>query len=182
MDEAILVIAQKPDGSQYWHGIIYGRFAESAQPPVQEPASYETAVYRNSENGFELDYPASWYLNEQVLGSRGSGALFFLADTDEEPIFSAVVFLWDPKNDLDAWWGLRRQSWSGSGATVLLEEERTVAGEHRAIQVQLQWPGGQTTNHLYLEVGERYLELFGLGEIEIFSEIIGTFRFVESGS
>jgi hypothetical protein len=181
LQEAILAIAQNADGSQYWHGIITGRFAGLPVPPVQEPPSYETAVYRNSENGFELDYPASWHLDEQVLGSRASGALFYVADTDEEPIFSAVVYLWDPKNNLDAWLDQRRQSWSGSGATVLSEEELTVAGGHRAIQFEHQWLNGQTTNHLFMEVGERYLELSGSGDLETFGEIIRTLRFVESG-
>ena len=75
---------------------------------MQEPTSDETAIYRNSENGFELEYQASWHLDEQVLGSRASGAAFYLADTDEEPIFSSVVYLWDPKNDLDTWLDHRR--------------------------------------------------------------------------
>jgi hypothetical protein len=182
LEEAILTIAQNPDGSQYWQGIIYGRFAGLELPPFQEPTTEETAVYRNSENGFELDYPASWHLDEQVFGSRGSGALFYIADTDEEPIYSAVVYLWDPKNNLDAWVDQRRQSWSGSGAAVLLEEELTVADGHRAIQFKLQWLGGQTTNHLYMEVGDRYLELVSSGELGTFAEIIGSLRFVESGS
>ena len=182
LQEAILAIAQNPDGSQYWHGILYGRFAELPGPPVQEPTLDEKAGYRNAENGFELLYPASWHLDEQVLGSRASGALFYVTDTDEEPIFSAVVYLWDPKNDLDAWLEQRRQSWSGSGATVLSEEELTVTDGHRAIQFELQWVGGQTTNYMFMEVGERYLELFGSGDLENFGEIIATLRFVESGS
>jgi hypothetical protein len=181
LQEAILTIAQNPDGSQYWHGMLYGRFAELPVPPVQEPPSYETAVYRNSENGFELDYPASWKLDEQVLGSRASGALFFIADTDEEPIFSAVVFLWDPKADLDAWLDQRRQSWSGSRVTVLSEEELTVAGGHRAIKIELQGADGRIFNHLFMSVGDRYLDLSGSGDLETFNEIIGTLRFVESG-
>jgi hypothetical protein len=182
LQEAILAIAQNPDGSQYWHGMLYGRFAELPVPPGQEPPSYESAVYRNPENGFELDYPASWHLDDQVLGSRASGALFYVEDTDEEPIFSAVVFLWDPRNDLDAWVDQRRQAWSGSRVTVLSEEELTVAGGHRAIQFELQGFDGQTTNYLFMEVGDRYLELFGTGDLEEFGEIIGTLRFGESGS
>ncbi len=57
-----------------------------------------------------------------------------------------------------------------------------VGGEQRAVRVQLQWSGGQTTNHLYTTVGERYLELVGPGELEIFDEIIGTLRFFSPGS
>jgi hypothetical protein len=149
---------------------------------VQEPTSDETAVYRNSENGFELDYPTSWRLDEQVLGSRASGALFYTADTDEEPIFSAVVYLWDPKNDLDAWLEQRRQSWSGSSAAILLEEELIVAGGQRAVKFELLWLGGQTINHLLMEIGDRYLELFSPGDPGTIDEIIGSLRFVDSGS
>jgi hypothetical protein len=179
LDEAILAIAQNADGSQYWHGILTGRFDVFPVPSVQAPTSDETAVYRNSEHGFELDYPASWRLNEQVFGSRASGALFYVVDTDEEPTFSAVVSLWDPKNDLDAWLDQRRRSW---GAAVLSEQELTMAGGHRSVQFELQWLRGQTTNHLFMEVGERYLELFSSGDLETFDEIIGSLRLVESGS
>jgi hypothetical protein len=181
-DETILAIAQNADGSQYWHGILIGRFDDFTAPPVQEPPSNETAVYRNSENGFELDYPASWRLDEQVLGSRASGAAFYISETDEEPVFSAVVFLWDPKSDLDAWVDQRRLSWSGSGATVLLEEELTVADGQRAVKFELLWLRGQTTNHLFMEIGDRYLELVSSGDLGTFGEIIGSIRFVESGS
>jgi hypothetical protein len=89
LDEAILAIAQNADGSQYWHGILIGRFDDFTAPPVQEPPSNETAVYRNSENGFELDYPASWRLDEQVLGSRASGAAFYISETDEQNALSS---------------------------------------------------------------------------------------------
>jgi hypothetical protein len=180
-DDAILVIAQNADGSQYWHGMLSGLFDQFPVPPVQEPTSDETAVYRNSENGFELDYPASWRLDEQVLGSRASGAFFYVPDTDEEPIFSAVVYLWEP-NNLDAWLEQRRQSWPGSNAAVLSEEELTAADGQRAVKFELLWLGGQTTNHLFMEIGDRYLELVSSGDPGTFDEIIGTLRFVESGS
>ena len=149
---------------------------------MQEPPSNETAVYRNSENGFKLDYPASWRLDEQVLGSRASGAAFYISETDEKPVFSAVVFLCDPKSDLDAWVDQRRLSWSGSGATVLLEEELTVADGQRAVKFEVLWLRGQTTNHLFMEIGDRYLELVSSGDLGTFDEIIGSLRLVESGS
>ena len=181
-DDAILAIAQNADGSQYWHGMLIGIFEEFAVPQVEEPASDEKAGYRNWENGFELLYPSSWHLDEQVLGSRASGALFYVTDTDEEPIFSAVVYLWDPKNDLDAWLEQRRQSWPGSNAAVLSEEELAVADGHRAIRFELLWLGGQTTNHLFMEIGDRYLELVSPGDPETFDEIVGSLQFVEPGS
>ena len=182
LGEAILTIAENADGSQYWQGIIYsfaGFTALAGPPSEQQTLSFEAAVYRNSDNGFELDYPASWRLDERVLGPRGSGALFYAAD--EDPVFSAVVYLWDPKNDLDAWLDLQRRSWFGSGATVLSTEELSVAGGHRAVQVELQWVGVQT-NSFFMEVGERYLELFSRGDKETFAEIVSSLRFVESDS
>jgi hypothetical protein len=181
-DDAILAIAQNADGSQYWHGMLIGIYEEPPMPLVEQPAEDILAGYRNWENGFEILYPASWHLDEQLLGSRASGALFYATDTDEEPIFSTVVYLWDPKNDLDGWLDMRRQSWSGSGAAVLSEQELAVAGDHRAIQFELQWLNGQTTNYLFMEVGERYLELYGAGDLENFDEIIASLRFVEPGS
>ena len=65
---------------------------------------------------------------------------------------------------------------------MLSEEELTVAGGHCAVQFEFQWLRGQTTNHLFMEIGDRYLELVSPGDPETFDEIIGSLRFVESGS
>jgi hypothetical protein len=69
---------------------------------VQDPSSNETTDYRKSENGLDLDYPITWYMYEQVLKSRASVAFFYSVETEEEPVFSAVVFSWEP-NSLNAW-------------------------------------------------------------------------------
>lgn len=182
LDEAILTIAQDAGGDQYWHGILTGRFNAFPVAPVHEPASDDSALYRNSENGFELGYPASWHLDEQVLGSRGSAAAFYLAATDEEPVLSAVVYLWDPKHDLDAWLELRKPSWTNSGASLLSEEALIVADGHRAVRFEVVWPGGMKTNHLLTEVGDRYLEINGSGDRASFDEIIGTLKLDAPGA
>ena len=65
---------------------------------------------------------------------------------------------------------------------MLSEEELAVADGHRAIRFELLWLGGQTTYHLLMVLGDRYLELVSPGDPETFDEIIGSQRFVESGS
>ncbi len=76
LGEAILLISEDAEGQQHWRGIIYGLAGFSvlmASPPQESTLPFEPAVYRNEENGFEFDYPASWTFDEEVLGSRASG-------------------------------------------------------------------------------------------------------------
>jgi hypothetical protein len=169
LGEAILTIAE----------LIYSNpgFAALSGPPLQ-PFSFEAAVYQNPENGFELSYPVAWRLEEQVLGSRGTGALFYTED--EAPVFTAVVYLWDPKRDLDAYLEVRRQAWSASGATLLSEAELMLSDGPRAVQSEIQGVEGQSAYFLFTEIGERYLELFSSGDPEIFAEIVRTLQFFES--
>jgi hypothetical protein len=180
-DEAILTVAQRPDGSRYWHGIIYGGGGFAAIPgeiPDKPVLSFEAATYRNEDNGFEFDYPAAWYFTEQVYGPRGSGAQFF---SEDEIIFSSTVYLWDPKNDLDAYIDIRKQGWSSSSA-VISEEELFLADGRRAVLYEIQGPDGSSFYSLLTEVGQNYLELTGPIELVEFVEIAGTVRALEGAA
>ena len=64
----------------------------------------------------------------------------------------------------------------------MLEEELILAGGQRAVRFELQWLPGKSTNHLFMEIGDRYLELVSTGDPGTFDEIIGSLRFVASGS
>ncbi len=180
-DEAILAIGQSPEGNRYWHGIIFA-FGGFAALPVQVPdnsdLSFEAATYRNNSNNFEFNYPGAWDFTEQVFGPRGSGAQFF---SEGEPIFSATVFLWDPKNDLDAYIDIRKQGWSSS-SMVVAEEELVLVDGRRAFQFEIQGPDGSGVYSLLTEVGENYLELTGPVELAEFGEIAQTLQFLEGST
>jgi hypothetical protein len=179
MGEAFLAIGIKADGVQYWPGIIYsfGGFSELVDASSQQPAlSYEAAVYRNEANGFEFDYPALWSFEEDVYGVRGSGAQFL---SDGQFVMSAVVYLWDPKNDLDAYAGHWRKGWSASGVPILSEAELTLAGGRRAVQFEIEEVGGQQKYVMLTEAGDRYLELSGSGDLSLLAEIAQSLRPVD---
>jgi len=175
--EAILAIGRSPEGSHYWYGIIYspGGFAQESDQDVEKLAlSFEASTYQNEANGFEFEYPIEWDVTEQVFGPRGSGAQFF---SEGELIFSATVYLWDPKNDLDAYINIRKQGWSSSSA-VVSEEELFLENGRRASQFEIQGPDGSSIYSLLTEVGENYLELTGSVELVEFGEIAQTLRFL----
>lgn len=140
--------------------------------------SFEAATYRNESNNFEFMYPAAWDYSEQVFGPRGSGAQFF---SEGELIFSATVFLWDPKNDLDAYTEIRKQGWSSS-STIVAEKELSLADGSRAVQFEIQGPDGSGVYSLLTEVGENYLELTGPIELAEFGEIAQTLLFLEESA
>lgn len=180
LGEAILAIAEDADGSQYWRGIIYSfaGFSEMTGQAPQEPAlSYEAAIYRNEANGFEFDYPSSWSFEEDVLGERGSGAQFL---SEGEFVLSAIVYLWDPKNDLDAYVDHWRRGWSTSGASVLSEAESTLAGGRRAVQFEIADVDNWTKFVMFTEAGDRYLQLSGPGNLSLLAEIAQTLRPLEA--
>ena len=175
LGEALLALAEDADGSLYWHGILYSLagFAGGVDTlPPELPTSFEAAFYQNAENGFEIRYPSSWTIDEQIFGSRASGAQFY---DDGEIVFSSIVFLWDPKEDLEAYSEQRKQGWSSS-STVLSEEEILLANGQRALQFEIEGIEGPKTYSVLTEVGENYLELAGFVDLDLFSEIVQTLR------
>lgn len=153
-----------------WQSIM----ALSQPEPTAEPAlSFETVTYRNKTNGFEFDYPATWTFQEDVLGDRGSGAQFY---SEGEFTLSAIVYLWDPKNDLDAYVGRWRQVWATSGLLILSEAELTLVDGRRAVQFEIEELGGWQKYVLFTKVGDRYLQLSGTGDLNLLAEIAQTLR------
>jgi hypothetical protein len=153
--------------------------AQTEAPP--EPAlSFEPATYRDEANGFEFDYPADWQVSDQgVLGDRGSQALLV---SNGEPRLAITVYLWDPKNDLDAYVDHRKQAWSGSGLTILLEEPLVLEGGQRAVRFVVQTAEGEQAFFFFTTAGERYLELSGTGDPALLAEIAQTVRVLEGES
>ena len=153
--------------------------AQTEAPP--EPAlSFEPATYEDELAGFELDYPAEWQLSDQqVLGDRGSQALL---TSNGEPRLAITVYLWDPKNDLDAYVDHRRQAWSGSGFSILLEEPLVLEGGHPAMRFVVQTAEGEQAFFFFTTIGERYLELSGTGDPALLAKIAQTVHVLEGES
>lgn len=176
LGEAILTFAEDADGQLFWHGLIYSSlpFADFSDQPAPRPAySFEPAIYRNEENGFEIDYPAMWTVDEQVLGTRASGAQFY---ENGDFVMAAIVYLWDPRNDLDAYVNHWRDGWTASGIAILSEEELAIGRDWRVIRFELQTAEGDTETIFFTEVGDRYLQIAGPNENGVLDEVISSLR------
>ncbi|HSL29490.1 MAG TPA: hypothetical protein VK900_09850 [Anaerolineales bacterium] len=162
----------------------------STEVPPTEPASpklpaasFESRTYLNEADGFALEYPAGWTVQEMVVGSRGTQVQFLsspeLLDAATLPEgatrVSATLYDWEPRNDLAAYVENMKAAWEASGFTVLSEEERILELGLPAVEFTLQTPEVQTV-FLIASLGERYLVLSGEGDLELVKEIIGRVR------
>ena len=146
-------------------------------------ASFESQTYINNAVGFALDYPAGWTVKEMVVGSRGSQVQFLsspeLADVSVLPEgaarVSAMVYQWDPKNDLAAFIANQKSAWDASGFTILAEEPLTLELGLPATQFTLQTPEA-TVIFLITALGDQYLVLSGEGNLELVKEIVQRVR------
>ena len=161
---------------------------ETALPPTSTGApvsqgklpasSFDSQPYINEEAGFALDVPTGWTINEVVVGPRGTQIQFLskpeLADAavipEGETRVNATIYLWDPKNDLDAYVEHRKTAWEASGFSVLEEEELTLELGLPAVLVTLQTPDGQAM-FLIAALQDKYLEISGEGDLELVKEI-----------
>ncbi|MCP5101652.1 MAG: hypothetical protein GY943_39410 [Chloroflexi bacterium] len=153
------------------------------------PSFMEVGTYQDEDAGFELDYPASWTADSpQVVGSRGNIANITSWERPPGELFETVpangtfmsvgVYLWDPKNDLDAYIATRKQAWSASGFDIVLEKELTLGEDWRAVRFMITTPE-ELTFFLTTTIGERYLVLSGSGDLDMLMEIAQTLRPLE---
>jgi hypothetical protein len=142
--------------------------SESTLVPV-----VDLATYRDAEAGLELDYPAGWTVAGGETQSRGSYVQ--IASWDPGPggissipeggsVLGIAIYLWDPTGDLDARVKMRRANFVDSGNQILAEEELLVNGE-RTVRFHLLSTDGSETIIYLLALGDRYLELSGLGDL-----------------
>ena len=155
-----------------------------AIPSGKLPAtSFESRTYINDTVGFALDYPAGWTVNEEVLGSRGSQVQFLsspdLANVAVLPEgatrVSAMVYQWDPRNDLAAFIANQKTAWDASGFTVLEETPLTLELGLAGTQFTIQTPE-TTVVYLITAIGDQYLVLSGEGNLELVKEIVQRVR------
>ncbi|MEX2162262.1 MAG: hypothetical protein WD751_10150 [Anaerolineales bacterium] len=134
---------------------------------------FEAATYRDAEAGFELQYPAAWFVIGGETQSRGSyvqivswdaGANGITETPTGESVLQITIYQWDPTHDLDARVSMRRSNFVDSG-NVILEEEQLSLGGQPAVRFLLQATDGSQALFLMLELGDRYLEVSGTGDI-----------------
>ena len=153
-----------------------------ANPKLPAP-SFESQTYINEEIGFALDYPVGWTVTETVVGDRGKQIQFLsspeLADVSILPEnaarLTAVVYQWDPKNDLAAYVAMRKTAWENSGFTIVEEIPLVLDLGLNAVQFEIKTPDS-TSVVLITALGDEYLVLSGDGNLPLVKEIMQRLR------
>ena len=156
---------------------------EAAPNPKLPAAPFEAETYVNEEAGFALDYPAGWTVNEMAVGSRGTQVQFLsspeLAEAATLPEgatrLNAMIYQWDPKNDLPAFVANQKSAWEASGFSILEEEQQVLELGLPAVQLTVQTPESPVV-YLIAALGDQYLVLSGEGDLELVKEIVGRLR------
>ena len=156
---------------------------EAPVNPKLPVASFESQTYINEELGFALDYPVGWTVTETVVGDRGKQIQFLsapeLADVSILPEnaarLTAVVYQWDPKNDLAAYVAMRKTAWESSGFTIVEELPLVLELGLNAVQFEIKTPDS-TSVVLITALGDEYLVLSGDGNPPLVKEIMQRLR------
>lgn len=153
--------------------------------PTKTPVSalsFDASTYRDETANFEFDYPSDWSLDPSSrVGPRGAQALLTSPGTTVETLaeggsrLAITTYLWDPKNDLDAYIAQRKLAWSASGFTILSEEQWTLAGDRRAAAYVITTTEEQSL-FMLTTIGDDYLVLSGNGDLNLLLEIAKTLR------
>ena len=146
--------------------------------------SFESQTYINEAVGFALEYPASWTVQESVIGDRGSQTLLLSAPEIAElatlPAGATRVAVnvnqWDPKNDLAAFVENRKTAWEASGFSILAEEPLILDLGLSAIRVTVQSPEGVPVEYLFAAIRDQYVTISGEGDLELVKEIMRYLR------
>jgi hypothetical protein len=156
---------------------------ESPEPPVTEmplidppmgETFFEAELYRNENIGIEFKYPAAWEIIDLgTLGDRGSGIQF---SADGELMMNVTLLRWDPINDLEAFAQTRKMAWGASGFVLELEELVTLSSGQAAYRFIVRTPDGEQAVFFLAELGERYLEMNGVANVDELVEITLSWR------
>lgn len=163
--------------------------APAAQESIPEPtnAAPASALYRDEQAGFELDYPLGWMMEASTeVGARGSqGTLTSWQHipgdivTDRpggSTLIALSVYQWDPKNDLAAYIAQRKLAWEASGFVIVSEESVTLSGLQPAQIFVIETPEKLQSFFLLTNVGEDYLQISGDGDLELVRQVALTLR------
>lgn len=156
---------------------------EAPANPKLPAASFESETYINEEIGFALDYPAGWTVNESIVGDRGLQIQFLsspaIAESavlpEGENRVTAVLYDWDPKNDLPAYIANWKTAWESSGFTVVDELPLVLDLGLIAVQFTIKTPDSSAVV-LITALGDKYMVLSGEGNLELAKEIVQRLR------
>jgi hypothetical protein len=144
--------------------------------------SFTPATYTDESAGFALDYPSDWTLDpSSQIGVRGGQALLLSPGTTIETLpdggtrVAIVTYVWDPKNDLDAYIAQRKVAWDASGFAITREEAWELPDGRAAYVFEVNTPETPTFM-FFTTVGEDYLQIAGEGDQALIEEIARTFR------
>lgn len=156
-----------------------------AASPVASAPTFVAATYTDEDTRIEIDYPAEWTVNDLgEVGGRGTAALLLSPGSSAEAIadgggrVSLVTYVWDPKNDLNAWVAQRKMAWDASGFPILREEELALDDGRGARLFVIDSAGTQVVT-LLTTAGEDYLDVTGEGDLLLAEEIVRTLRPIE---
>jgi len=159
-------------------------------PQVDKPISTEMVVielasYQDPKSGLAFDYPATWVLDEVVLGSRAPFGIQLTSWTHEPGMISEVpeegtslnilAQQWDPKGDLLAFSENRKIAWENSGFIILSENSLSLANGQPAVEYFVQSPD-ISAYHLFSTLGGDYLVVSGSGNLESITQIAHSIR------
>jgi hypothetical protein len=155
----------------------------TAAPVAESPElSFTPATYTDESAGFALDYPAEWTVDpSSQIGVRGGQALLLSPGTTVEALaeggtrISIVTYLWDPKNDLDAYVAQRKVAWDASGFPITREDAWQLADGRNVYAFEIKSPEVPTFTIL-TTIGEDYLQISGEGDLALAEEIARTLR------
>lgn len=166
---------------------------ETAVPPTPTEASapegklpappFPAKLYVSKTGGFALDYPDGWTVNETVVGERGTQIQFLsspdLAQAATVPAGStrvtAVIYHWDPKNDLAAYVTQRKAAWEASGFSILEEQPLTLELGLPAVLFTVRTPEADVA-YLVAALPDQYLVVSGEGDLELAKTILQRVR------
>lgn len=156
--------------------------SEEPQGKLAAPP-FPAQLYVSETGGFALDYPEGWTVNEMIVGDRGTQIQFLsspkLAEAATIPSdhtrVTAVIYQWDPKNDLNAYIEQRKTAWEASGFSILEEQERTLELGLQAVQFRVQTPEAEV-EYLIAALNDQYLVLSGEGNLELAKQIMERVR------
>ena len=153
--------------------------AEGKLPAPPFPAK----LYISKTGGFAIDYPDGWTVSEMVVGERGSQIQFLsspeLAEAATIPAggtrVTAVIYQWDPKNDLNAYVQQRKTAWEASGFSVVEEQPLTLELGLPAVQFTVRTPEADVV-YLVAALQDQYLVISGEGDLELAKVIMQRVR------
>ncbi|MBX3003101.1 MAG: hypothetical protein KF828_04025 [Anaerolineales bacterium] len=147
---------------------------------------FETQLFSDAQGRFHLDYPTSWQILGGESGARGSyvqilswdpGPAGFEEVPAGESLLQIAEYQWDPKGDLAARMSMRRTAIESSGTQIVSEDHVTPANGPAGVRwLLLDSQGKESVLYLFV-LGDSYLELAGIGDLQLLDQVISTFDY-----